>query len=197
MELLWPEEDPARSSRRLSVMISTARTVLDPDRRRDPAGGIGADRDAVWLGLPADAVDVERFLASAARGLALVQADRDAAQVVLTAAAEAYRGDFLEDDPYADWAVALREEARNVYIEVEHALARLAAEAGMVDDVARHLRRVLEREPFDETAHLGLVEGLARSGRPADARRAYRAYVARMDELSVEAAPFPGVGASV
>jgi DNA-binding SARP family transcriptional activator/tetratricopeptide (TPR) repeat protein len=197
MELLWPEEDPARTSRRLSVMISTARTVLDPDRRLDPPGGIGADRDAVWLALPTDAVDVERFLASAADGLALVATDGAAAQAVLIAATEAYRGDFLEDDPYADWAVALREEARNVYIEAEHALARLSAQAGTVDDVARHLRRVLEREPYDEAAHLGLVEGLARSGRPADARRAYRAYVARMDELSVEAAPFPVVGATV
>jgi ATP/maltotriose-dependent transcriptional regulator MalT/DNA-binding SARP family transcriptional activator len=191
MELLWPEEDPARTARRLSVMISTARAVLDPDRELDPVGGIGADREAIWLALPADAIDVERFRAAAAEGLSRRNGHDGAAAASLERAAGSYRGDFLEDDLYADWAVPLREECRAVYLRVEHALAQLATEAGDVEAATRHLMRVVEREPFDEAAHLALVERLVLARRAAEARRAYRAYVARMEELGVEAAPFP------
>ena len=191
IEHLWPDEDPDRTARRLSVMISTARSVLDPDRRLDPVGGIGADRDSVWLALPPAAIDVERFLAAAADGLSLVRRDPQAGATTLERAAAAYRGDFLEDDAYADWAVSLREECRAMYLRVEHALARLASSAGDDEAAARHYRRVVEREPYDELAHLALVERLVLGRRPADARRAYRSYVARMEELGVEAAPFP------
>jgi DNA-binding SARP family transcriptional activator len=191
IEHLWPDEDPDRTARRLSVMISTARSVLDPDRRLDPVGGIGADRESVWLSLPPAAVDMEQFLAAAADGLSRVRRDPRAGATSLERAAAAYRGDFLEDDAYADWAVSLREECRATYLRVEHALARLASAAGDDEAAARHYRRVVEREPYDELAHLALVERLVQGRRPADARRAYRAYVARMEELGVEAAPFP------
>jgi ATP/maltotriose-dependent transcriptional regulator MalT/DNA-binding SARP family transcriptional activator len=191
IEYLWPDENPDRTARRLSVMISTARSVLDPDRRLDPVGGIGADRESVWLALPPGAVDVEQFLAAAADGLLLGRRDPQAGATALERAAAAYRGDFLEDDAYADWAVSLREECRATYLRVEHALARLASSAGDDEAAARHYRRVVEREPYDELAHLALVERLVQGRRPADARRAYRAYVAQMEELGVEAAPFP------
>jgi DNA-binding SARP family transcriptional activator len=51
--------------------------------------------------------------------------------------------------------------------------------------------RVLERDPYDEEAHLGLVATLSAAGRHGEARRFYRAYVARMEELGVEPAPLP------
>jgi DNA-binding SARP family transcriptional activator len=191
IEHLWPDEDPGRTARRLSVMISTARSVLDPDRRLDPVGALGADRDSVWLALAPSAIDVERFMAEAAEGLSHVRRDPLAGAAALERAAAEYRGDFLEDDAYADWAVSLREECRAMYLRVEHALARLATTAGDDEAATRHYRRVVEREPYDELAHLALVESLAQARRPADARRAYRAYVARMEELGVEAAPFP------
>ena len=191
MELLWPGEDPDRTARRLSVMISTARTVLDPNRSAAPVGWIGADRDAVWLALPPEAIDVERFLAAAAEGFDCLERDPARARTSLADAESMYRGDFLEDDPYVDWAVGLREEARLTCLRVGQALARLAAEAGDTDAAIRHLHRVLEREPYDEPAHLGLATSLQSAGRPAEARRAYRRYVARMEELGVEAAPFP------
>ena len=44
---------------------------------------------------------------------------------------------------------------------------------------------------IDEPAHLGLVAALERAGRHGEARRRFRAYCARMDEIGVESAPFP------
>jgi DNA-binding SARP family transcriptional activator len=102
----------------------------------------------------------------------------------------AYVGDFLPEDPFDDWATSLREEARNAYVAVARALAERAAAKRDPDAAARFLLRILERDAFDERAHLGLVSALVASGRHGEARRAYRAYEGRMAELGVEALPF-------
>lgn len=54
------------------------------------------------------------------------------------------------------------------------------------------LLRLLRNDPHDEQAHLSLVRVLDDAGRYGDARRRYHAYVARMAELGVRPARFPG-----
>jgi ATP/maltotriose-dependent transcriptional regulator MalT/DNA-binding SARP family transcriptional activator len=190
MEALWPDEDPAKLSNRLSVALSTVRTVLDPDRRHPGDRFVKADKHVVALAhVP---VDVEEFLAAAAGGLdRFARGERAEALSLLTAAEAAFTGDFLEDDPYEDWAVSLREEARAAYLAVARTLARAAAEAAEHDQAVRYHLRVLERDAYDEEAHLGLVATLVAAGRHGEARRRYRIYGEQMGELGVEAAPFP------
>ena len=195
VEALWPDGDPARVGNRLSVALSTLRSVLDPERRSDPDRFVTAGREAIGLELENLDVDVERFLAEATAGLELRRrGEVDAARERLAAAEAVYAGDFLEEDAYEDWAVALREEARSMYIAVARELAAAALARGELDLAARYLLRSLEKDPYDEEAHLTLVALLASGGRHGEARRAYRGYAARMGEISVEAAPFPPPG---
>ncbi|MGH7539945.1 MAG: hypothetical protein ACRELC_02995, partial [Gemmatimonadota bacterium] len=56
--------------------------------------------------------------------------------------------------------------------------------------------RLLERDPYDEPAHLGLVRALEAAGRHGEARRCFRVYCSRMDTIGVESAPFPGAAAA-
>jgi DNA-binding SARP family transcriptional activator len=190
MEALWPDEDPARLSNRLSVALSTVRAVLDPERRYASDRFVQADKHVV--GLDDVPVDVEEFLTAAAAGLDRFTSGERAEALSLLASAEiSYTGDFLEDDPYEDWAVSLREEARMVYLAVARTLARSAAAAGEHDLAVRYHLRVLERDTYDEEAHLGLVATLAMAGRHGEARRRYRIYGQKMDELGVEPTPFP------
>jgi DNA-binding SARP family transcriptional activator len=196
MDMLWPDDDPAKLGNRLSVALTTVRTILDPDKRFRVEHFIVTDKTAVGLDLTNLSIDVEEFLASAERGFALRRAGRsDDGLGLLAEAEEAYGGDFLEEDPYEDWSVALREEARAAYISVVRTLAHAASESGDHDAAARYYLRLLERDPFDEDAHLGLVSTLNDAGRYGESRRNYRSYVTRMDELGVEAAPFPGAAA--
>jgi ATP/maltotriose-dependent transcriptional regulator MalT/DNA-binding SARP family transcriptional activator len=191
MELLWPDEDPERTSSRLSVALSTLRGVLDPHKRADAEHFVGADRMTVRLELEHLEVDVERFLEDAEAGLRSLEAGLPEEAVPRLVAAEAaYAGDFLPEDPFDDWAIPLREEARNAYVAVARALAEDSAGRGDHDGAARLLLRILERDAFDERAHLGLVSALVVAGRHGEARRAYRAYAARMEELAIEALPF-------
>ena len=66
-----------------------------------------------------------------------------------------------------------------------------AADAGDADSATRYYLRILERDAYDEAAHLGLVGALLAAGRHGEARRRYGIYAAKMDEIAVEAAPYP------
>src|SRR4030095_14892354 len=90
--------------------------------------------------------------------------------------ATTYTGDFLEDDPYEDWAVSLREEARAVYLAVARTLARSAAAAGDYDLAVRHPLRGLERDAYAQEPPRGRVATRAAAGRHGEARRRYRIY---------------------
>ncbi|HKF85370.1 MAG TPA: BTAD domain-containing putative transcriptional regulator, partial [Candidatus Limnocylindrales bacterium] len=191
-ELLWPDEDPEPLANRLSVALATVRSVLDPEKRYGADWFIGGDKQAVWLDLSHVELDIETFLNAASDGLRLSRTgDRAAARGALESAETRYSGDFLEEDPYEDWAVGVREEAQAAYISVTRLLADDAAAVGDADGATRYYLRILERDAYDEAAHVGLVAALLAAGRHGEARRRYGIYSDRMDEMGVEAAPFP------
>lgn len=190
IERLWPEDELTKASNRLSVALSTIRKVLDPDD--SGVDHLISDRDSVRLGTEEVLIDVERFLSEAQRGLReFHNGDRRRGLALLAAAEERYAGEFLEEEPYADWAISLREEARSEYLAVVGALAEAATQDGDHDAAARRYLRMVERDPYSEPAHLGLIVAMRRSGRHGSARRLYGNYVSRMAELDVEPEGFP------
>ncbi len=192
IDLLWPGEDPDRLGNRLSVALSTVRGILDPHKRRSAEWFVRADKASVALDLEHLWIDLEHFLDGADRGLRLRAEGRPAEGAALLETVEPlYGGDFLEEDAYEDWTVAPREEARAAYVAVARVLADDADAVGDHDRAVRLCLRVLERDPYDEPAYLRLVATLTAAGRHGEARRHYRAYEARMAELSVESSPFP------
>jgi ATP/maltotriose-dependent transcriptional regulator MalT/DNA-binding SARP family transcriptional activator len=191
-ETLWPDGDPEKLGNRLSVALSTLRSVLDPEKRFEAEHFLRADADSAAIDLEHVLVDAEAFLREAASGLALRAEGRDnEASERLEHAESSYAGDFLDEDLYADWAVPLREESRAAYISTAHALAEDAASTGDREGAIRYFLRILSRDAYDETAHLGLVSALEAAGRHGEARRAYRTYVARMEEIGAAPAAFP------
>ncbi|MEV0388761.1 BTAD domain-containing putative transcriptional regulator [Nonomuraea sp. NPDC050643] len=193
VEILWPEqEDEAVGLRRLNVMVSTLRAVLDPEHEWPADAIVVSDEGALRLEPANVDVDVERFLGLVAQAVRLDQAGRTAEALERWAAAESsYAGEFCEEDPYADWAVGLREQARLAYVQAAARLARARSGEGRHDEAARYWLRLLERDRYDERAHLGLVRVLDLAGRRGDARRRYQLYAELMRELEVEPAPYP------
>ena len=192
MELLWPSDDPTRLANRLSVALATLRAVLDPVKHHPPEYFVTTDREVVRLELAHVSVDVERFLAHAEAGLAAQRGGHAAQALAHFEAAEAlYAGDFLEEDAYEDWASALREDAIARYASVLRALGEAALARGDHDTVVRYQLRIIERDAWDERAHLDLIACLQTAGRHGEARRRYGAYAARMRELDLPAAGFP------
>ncbi len=185
-QLLWPGGEPDRLAHRLSVALSTVRSVLDPDRRADQDHFIIADHSGVALELDHLCIDLELFLGEATHGFALQDRGRpDDARAVLAAAERQYTGDFMENDPYEDWSVAAREEARTTYIRTVRTLAELSRSAGLVDDTVHYLLKVIDKDRYDEAGHRELVETLAVAGRHGESRRAHARYVTAMHEIGV------------
>jgi DNA-binding SARP family transcriptional activator len=191
--MLWPEEDPRKTSNRLSVALSIVRAIFDPSRQHPADHYISADRDSVGLHADRLEIDLEAFHYAAATGLAAVrEVEIDRARALLETAEAAYLGDLLEEEPYEDWASDAREDARATYIRVARWLADDAIDRGDLDGSIRYLLRILQRDPYDEAAHLKLIKSMIDARRHGEARRLYRQYGSRMEELSVEAAPYPG-----
>jgi DNA-binding SARP family transcriptional activator len=196
IEAIWPDEDPALTGNRLSVALSTIRGVLDPEKNWSADRFLVTREQSISIDTDHVAVDVEAFLSQAAEGLREQRAGHNPEALELLEDAEtAYTGDFLEEDVYEDWSMGLREEARAAYRAVAGALAELAAQAGKHDDAIRYRLRIVERDPYDEDSQLGLVRAFIGAGRHGEARRAYRSYAGRMEQIGVEPAPLPAADA--
>jgi ATP/maltotriose-dependent transcriptional regulator MalT/DNA-binding SARP family transcriptional activator len=189
MELLWPGVDPNLAGNRLSVLLSTVRDVLQPQ----PSGEaplITTD-GAVSLNRAQVSVDVDEFLAQANAALdAYRAAESDATPQLLTAVA-AHTGDFLENDPYQEWASTIAEEVRAAHIALLRALTARLRDTGATDDAVRYTLRLLEQDRYDEEAYRALIGVLSDAGRLGEARRHYQSYVRRMAEIDVRPSPFP------
>jgi len=183
-ELLWPDEDPEPLGNRLSVALATVRAILDPDRVHDSDWFVGADRASVWLDLGHVELDLETFLTAVGEGRRLQRAGQSEAALRHFERAESdYRGDFLEEDQYEDWASGPRDEAQAAYLDAAREVARAATAGGEPETAIRIQLRILELDVFDERAHLALVDALLAAGRHGEARRRYGVYVAKMGEI--------------
>ena len=192
IEILWPDDDPSKTTNRLSVALSVVRSVLG-DRGADTPGCLEADRTSVRLAVDRVGIDLEAFHADVAAGYAAARdGDDDVARAHYRRAESRYVGDFLEEDPYEDWAVAEREQARQAYLDGARWLAADATARGDLGEATRLRFRVLRLDPYDEPAHLDLVAAMVADRRHGEARRLYGRYCAAMSGIGVEAAPFPG-----
>jgi DNA-binding SARP family transcriptional activator len=186
-EALWPGEPPGPLANRLSVALSTLRKVLDPERAHPADHFVASDGQTLALRLVNVNVDVVGFLEAASGAVALASDGGPAgAETELRAAEALYTGDFLEEDLYEDWAVDCREAARAASLEISRLLARGATERDDDETASRHLRRLLERDPYDEDAWIALVGAQSRLRRYGEARRQHAIYVRRMGELGSE-----------
>lgn len=189
LDVLWPDDD--RAHRKLSVALSTVRSLLDPGHQFDQDHFLAADRDAVWL--PADHwdIDLTAFLTAAAEGLRLVEVGDERGIAELTWVESTFDGDPFDEDAYEEWAIPVRDQASTLMVSTVRALAGAAVESGTADRAVRLLLRLLERDPYDEQAHRQLIGALRRAGRHGEARRMYQTYCERMEEIGVEPASYP------
>jgi hypothetical protein len=130
-ETLWPDADPATLANRLSVALSTVRTILDPERLFPADHFISAERDAVQIVLDHVAIDVEMFLHDVSTAEALrLRVATPRRPSTWGPRSRHTPASFLVEDVYEDWAIPLRERARSAFIVAASALAAEAEAAG-------------------------------------------------------------------
>lgn len=174
LEVFWPNAGRAGASN-VRQAIHTLRDRLEPDRPRGRASGYVIARGGGYELAPGRvAIDADDFEARARAGLeALQRGATERAGEELAAAARAYGGNFLADEPYAEWALAERERLRDLAAQVLRGLAGLKRAAGDEDAAAEHLQRLVELEPLDLEAQRDLLGLMIRRGRHSEALRRY------------------------
>ena len=188
-ELLWPDDDPARTGHRLSVLMATVRGVLDPGKGWPPEWYVASDQTGIWLDLRHAWVDADDLIRDAEHAAALMaDADDEKASAILAEVDARYTGDAFEDEPYEEWADGLREEARAAWTTSVRHLVTARNRSGRAAESHGLLVRLLAADPYDEQAHRLLVRMLTRTGRHGEARRAYERWADAMRAID---APLP------
>ena len=181
-EALWPGAGTDDGRNRLRFHIHALREKIEPDRTQRSAsrfvvgrrGGYLFDTSSAWI-------DADDFECEAKAGLgAIAQGNGEGAAPHLDRAAELYRGDFMVEDPYAEWALAERERLRNLCARVLRAQAteRVAGKRLEAADCAA--RRLAELEPFDDEVQRLLLEISLRRGRRSEAVRRFELHRRRV-----------------
>ncbi|MEU2614862.1 BTAD domain-containing putative transcriptional regulator [Micromonospora sp. NPDC007271] len=214
---LWPDARTEVALRRLSVLISTVRGVLDPARQHPADRYLATDPATVRLNPAHVAVDALRFYEAARAAIAAdgastspappngspgrgsgAAAEGDAladGEVRLLRRLEAvvamYAGDFCDDgENVGDWVRRPRAVLADLHREAIHRLARRWLSLGRTEAAIGWYLRLTAEDSYDEPAHLGLIRALSAAGRHGEASRRYQEYVARMGEIDVEPAAF-------
>jgi DNA-binding SARP family transcriptional activator len=181
VELFWPGASLARGSNNLSIAVHQLRSALK-EALRDETHGIivqqglyGLDPETAW-------VDVQEFrsLMTKARP-SLEKGDGDRVREYLTAAQALYRGDFLESDPYEEWA---EEPRRSLSMLLGRALAWLAEDAAANRDWQKVLDwsgRMFQRDVCDEAGYRWSMLAYWRTGNRVKALQQYELCVRQLE----------------
>ena len=176
---LWPERGPSAVANVRYCIFKLREQLAE---RGDPGDSLVA-RDAAGyrIDLRRVELDVDVFQAKSAAGIAAHRrGDSPQAEATLAEALSLYRGEFLGDDPYADWAFAEREYLRSLAGKGLAAMAQISLVSGRLVSAADHLQRLAQLEPFDSHVHQMLIEVCLRRGRRTEALRHYHALRARL-----------------
>ena len=171
----WPESDRT-GLQNVRHFVHALRSQLEPDRApRARSSFIVAHEGGYELDVSRIAVDADDFERHAQAGLrALRHSDPDTARESLERAAALYDGEFLADEPYAEWALAERGRLHELASRTFSGLADLALEAGAAETATGHLYRLARLEPLDSDVQRRLLSLLLARGRSGEAQRHYR-----------------------
>lgn len=174
VDALWPASGLAATAS-VRQAIHNLRLRIAPERSRgDAPGYISSHRGGYSLNVDNVRLDVDEFERLAEAGMAAADAgDAEHAMRMLAAAAAHYRGDFMQDEPFADWALAERDRLRSIAAGVLRTLARLEQESGNLGSANDRLERLAEIEPLDLGTQRELLSVMLRRGRHSDAARRY------------------------
>lgn len=175
IELLWPEVEPEAGAGRLRVIVHALRQLVEPSGHRGKWMFIHNEGDRYSFNPQAPCrIDVEEFRTLVDLGRrAEAQSNPEAATHTYEAAVQLYRGDFLEDEPFAEWCWAEREHLRETCLDVLKRLSALGAKAGEWEQSLKHLRHALRIDPLREEVHRELMRSLWAAGRRDEALRQY------------------------
>jgi DNA-binding SARP family transcriptional activator len=172
IEVLWPNADPLNGAKNLRLTVHRLRRAFE---EMAVADGFMRVEGAMLVLAPVLAGEAPAdWLDAAAFDRAAIDALSKHDPASCTTALSLYRGDYLPEDLYDEWAVTRREELRQRYLALLLHLAAIREQQGALSGAARCMRDVLALDPYHEPATRALMRMQALAGRHAEAIRTYR-----------------------
>jgi len=154
IDILWPEDSPEASRRRLHVRISQLRSALGNGKsvvQTVDGGYIFNTKENCWL-------DVDEFKTAMVEGGRFQETGYQPDAIsAFEKARDLYRGDFLSEDLYADWAYADREFFRERFITLLTELSECYAQQGRYRLAIARCQEAQARDPLRETLYVRLM----------------------------------------
>jgi DNA-binding SARP family transcriptional activator len=177
---LWPP-DSSPDTRGVRYFIHELREQLEPEGPVDPPssfviatrGGYALHGSRVWI-------DADIFEQLVTEGCAVAGEDDARARDLIRDGVAMYGGDFLADEPYAEWALPERDRLRDLAARALRILAEIETREGDLANATSTLVRLTELEPFDIDVHRELFAMLLRRGRRSETLRRYETLRRRM-----------------
>ena len=177
--LLWPDHGQESALANLRRNLSLLRDRLGN-------GCIASEADALQIDPDAVTVDVDEFQSLLGSPVSATDGPR------LEAAAELYRGSFLEGfslgdcEEFNQWQDVIREQLRSRYDALLEALTARYLGEGRMESALDAATKWLELDHLNEAAHRALMEIHARSGRPDRAHRQFESCVRMLRDERLE-----------
>ena len=187
MDILWPDDSEEVALRKLHVTMSILRRSLQIDH--DSQEKYILHKHGVYQLNPAIPLhtDAEEFLHLYHMGR---KESGEAAAYYYEKACPLYTRPFLMEDLYMDWSFPMREQLRQIHLEICSSLTSHYFEKRSYETAAQWAAMTLSENPCDEQAYRQLMRIYALAGRRDDAMRQYqRCQQILRDELNLEPMP--------
>jgi LuxR family maltose regulon positive regulatory protein len=176
LEALWPDSGPEAGARTLRVTLHRLRKNLEPKMDSEVGSAyVERQRGALRLNPELCRVDVHEFrklLEEAAhRGSAEDPKDAIAS---LEKAIGLYRGAFLSNEPYMEWAEEKRHTLSKDYLYTLMRAAKLEEKQGKIALAMANYQRVIQEDPVNEPAYQNLMRLQSELGLLGEVKRTYQ-----------------------
>jgi LuxR family transcriptional regulator, maltose regulon positive regulatory protein len=192
VDALWPDLDLDAGRKNLRVNLTHLQRLLEPDRRAGEAPFYVRQDGATLriLGAPHLRMDTELFEAKLTEaGARRANGDLTDAFRALEGALALWRGDYLAEFVYEDWATIASETMRARYVRAGVDAAELALAVGDVGRAAQIAAGALTTDPYFEPAYRVLAATHLATGNRSAARQALDRCDEALAELGVPADP--------
>ena len=187
-EALWPGADRSVLGT-VRYFVHVLRDQLEPRRqRRRPSTFIQFRSGGYVLNRLAVHIDADEFETNINAGLSAAvghnaageERNSNAGEESLTKALQLYRGDFIADHPYAEWARAERDRLHTLACRGLTELIRIRFSSGDRQGARALQARLAEMEPLDDGVHRELIIDDLRANRNSQAARRYERLSVRL-----------------
>ncbi|MFW6172966.1 MAG: bacterial transcriptional activator domain-containing protein [Elusimicrobiota bacterium] len=181
LELFWPGMDNKNARQNLSSTLYFIRHAFD----RVLGNGIGkkifkATNQSCWLSFDRNFwYDVVEFKEEINLANKTVKSEEKIDHLVK--AATIYRGDFMIEDTYNEWVIPLREELREIAITSLVELIELLYKNDKMNESMFYTVRLLQIDPYNETAINNKIRVLETQGRIAEAKKTFSKYSSNLE----------------